>query len=81
MRIGAYEIVTVEVENEGNYLVPNDEGGFEIKTFTQGQTIQIVRPQDADSIKHSLASSGGGGDSEKSEPWVNSIEKFYNTYE
>jgi hypothetical protein len=39
-----------------------------------------VRPQDAGSIKHALSSSGGGG-SEKTEPWVNSFDKFYNTYE
>jgi hypothetical protein len=32
--MGAYEVVTIEVENEGNYLVPNDKGGFDIKTVS-----------------------------------------------
>ena len=82
---GAFEIETVEVEQDGEYDVPIIENGmitgFEKKTYTAGQTYQVVKPVDAPQIAEATQNTGGGGGGGgggSEEKWENPYDKLYN---
>lgn len=89
-KAGAYEVETVEVTQETKYLKPIYKNGrmvgVEEATAAVGQTIQMLRPQDAPSIER-VQNYGGaptkkkdsGGS--KKEDWENPYDKHYNTLE
>ena len=73
---GNYELVEITATSEQEFIVPDGNGGFEKKKVQTGQTVQILRPQDAESIKRAQGYAGTGGEGEKLE---NPYDKFYNT--
>ena len=91
IQAGAFEIETVEVEQDGEYDVPIIDpitgliSGFEKKYYEAGQTYQVVKPVDAPQVREASGNygGGGGGGGGGSEPkkWENPYDEFYNTVE
>lgn len=81
---GAYELVEITTESEAEYVVPyvgeDGQTHFKVEKIASGQTVQVLRPQDASSIARSQTLSGSSSSSAP-EPYKNTHDKSYNTYE
>ena len=82
LEAGAYELVTIQAEQDVKYLVPTEDGGWKYETFETGAMIQTLKPKSAESIARAQKSGGvktddGGGGS--AEEYKNPYDKLHDT--